>query len=93
MDTNLVNLTTVSSISINVTAMSESLNSASHTFEFDFYSSQKDKLNTLPVAAVEEFLPGYIEVNLNEPPSEPSIFTFTFNDTDKHNMTIYAEGN
>jgi len=49
-------------------------------------------LNTLPIAA-EIFTDQVVEVNFDELPSEPALFAFTFNDTDKHLMNIYAEGN
>ena len=72
--------------------MSGSLISVDHSFNFDFSAAQKDKLNTLPVAA-NNFTDGVVELDLSELPSDPFVFTFTFNDTDKHNMTIYADGN
>ena len=72
--------------------MSESGISVNHTIHFDFYAAQKDLLNTLPIAA-GNFTEGVVNINLVELPSDPVIFTFTFNDTDKHNMTIYADGN
>ena len=92
VDTSLVDLYTIANISIDVTAMSESGNSVNHTFTFDFYAAQKDNLNTLPIAA-KDFTNGMVDIDLNELPSDPVIYTFTFNDTNKHNMTIYADGN
>ena len=92
VDTSLVDLTTRSTLQFNVTAMSESLITVDHTFNFDFSAAQKEKLNTLPIAA-DNFTDAVVELNLNELPSDPFVFTFTFNDTDKHNMTIYADGN
>jgi hypothetical protein len=72
--------------------MSGSGISVNHTFHFEFNAAQKDKLNTLPVLA-GNITDGVVNINLAEKPSSPVIFTFTFNDTDKHNMTIYADGN
>ena len=92
VDTNLVDLFTLSNITIEVIAMSGSGISANHAFHFEFYAAQKDKLNTLPVAA-GNIIDGVVNINLVEEPSDPFSFTFTFNDTDKHNMTIYADGN
>ena len=92
MDTNLVDLFTLSNISIDVIAMSESGNSVNHAFVFDFFEAQRDHLNNLPIAA-GNFTDGVVNINLVELPSDPVIFTFTFNDTDKHNMTIYIDGN